>query len=75
MKNTPLPLDILYIAEDGRVVSIAENTKPYSETSLPSAGPARYVLEVNAGFSRAHGIGPGTRIELPNDSASRRSVR
>jgi len=65
MKNTPRPLDIIYIDAGGRVVSIAEKTTPYSEAPLPSAGPAQYVLEVNAGFAREHGVGPGTRIELP----------
>ena len=66
MKNTPLPLDIIFIGTDGRVVSIAPDTKPYSETSLPSAAPARYVLEVNAGFAREHGVRTGTRIDLPD---------
>ena len=71
MKNTPLPLDIIYIDAEGRVVSVAESTTPYSEKSLPSAGPAQYVLEVNAGFAKEHGIGPGTRVELPADIQTR----
>jgi uncharacterized membrane protein (UPF0127 family) len=65
MKNTPLPLDIIYIDADSKVVSVAANTVPYSQTSLPSEGPAKYVLEVNAGYAKKHGIGPGTRVELP----------
>jgi len=65
MKNTPLPLDIIYIGQDKKVVSIAANTTPYSQTTLPSDGPAKYVLEVNAGFSREHGIKPGTAVDLP----------
>jgi uncharacterized membrane protein (UPF0127 family) len=67
MKNTPLPLDIIFIDAEGRVVSIAEHTTPYSEQSLPSAGPAQYVLEVNGGFAKAHGVSPGARVELPAD--------
>lgn len=65
MKNTPLPLDIVYISEDGRIVSIAENTTPYSVESIPSGKPARYVLEVNGGFCAPRGIGAGNRVELP----------
>lgn len=51
MKNTEIPLDIIYIAEDKTVVSIQKNAQPMDETSLPSEGPAKYVLEVNAGLS------------------------
>ena len=69
MKNTPLPLDIIFIDAEGRVVSIAENTTPYSEKSLPSAAPAQYVLEVNGGFAKKRGVAPGTRIDLPPDMA------
>jgi uncharacterized membrane protein (UPF0127 family) len=65
MKNTPLPLDIIYIGADRRVVSVAEKTTPYSLTSIPSRGRAKYVLEVNAGLARAHGVGVGTRVDLP----------
>jgi len=72
MKNTPLPLDIIYIRQsesdggrgDGTIVHIAKNTSPYSETALPSLHPARYVLEVNGGFCDRHGIGDGNRVEL-----------
>jgi hypothetical protein len=65
MKNTPLPLDIIYIDAGGKVVSVAERTTPYSLASIPSSAPAKYVLEVNAGFARAHGVRPGSRVELP----------
>jgi len=66
MKNTPLPLDIIFINADREIVSIAENTVPYSLTQIPSAAPAMYVLEVNAGFSRKHGIAPGGPVSLPD---------
>ncbi|HYC00572.1 MAG TPA: DUF192 domain-containing protein [Candidatus Limnocylindrales bacterium] len=65
MRNTPLPLDILYIRSDGVIDSIAANTRPYSEESIPSKGPARYVLEVNAGWSKRHGVKPGDKVTLP----------
>jgi uncharacterized membrane protein (UPF0127 family) len=68
MKNTPLPLDILFIDERGSVVSVAASTSPYSEAPIRSAGPARFVLEVNAGFAAKHGIGPGARVEIPAEA-------
>ncbi|MGS2727858.1 DUF192 domain-containing protein [Psychroserpens sp. BH13MA-6] len=51
MKNTEIPLDIIYISEKKTIVSIQKNAQPFDETSLPSEGPAKYVLEVNAGLS------------------------
>jgi uncharacterized membrane protein (UPF0127 family) len=65
MKNTPLSLDIIYIGGDFRIVSIAQNTIPYSTDSIPSHGPVRYVLEVNAGFCRRHGVVAGSQVRLP----------
>jgi len=64
-------IDPRHLDAEGRVVSVAESTTPYSEKSLPAAGPAQYVLEVNAGFAKEHGIGPGTRVELPADIQTR----
>ncbi len=66
MKNTPLPLDIFFIDGGGVIGHIAEHTTPYSEQPVPSEGPARYVLEVNAGFARGHGIRPGQQVRLPD---------
>ena len=51
MKNTQIPLDIIYINSAKKIVSIQENAQPFNETSLPSNFPAKYVLEVNAGLS------------------------
>ncbi|GAA6207732.1 DUF192 domain-containing protein [Cognatishimia sp. WU-CL00825] len=65
MRNTFVPLDIIYLNESGTVVNIAHNTVPLDETPLPSAGPARYVLEINAGLSKALGIAPGTQLRHP----------
>ncbi len=65
MKNTPLPLDIIFIDTSLTIVSIARNTTPYSEKPLPSDKPARFVLEVNGGFCQRHGIAVGDRVELP----------
>ena len=65
MRNTPLPLDILFIDETGRVLNIAETTTPYSEARIPSEGDALVVLEVNAGEAERHGFGPGTQVRHP----------
>jgi uncharacterized membrane protein (UPF0127 family) len=65
MRNTIIPLDMLFIARDGRVVNIAERTVPFSETGIPSKGPVRAVLELNAGTASRLGIKPGDRVTHP----------
>ena len=65
MKNTPLPLDMLFIDGKGNVLQIAEDTEPYSEAPIPSEQPVRAVLELNAGISRKLGITPGAKVEHP----------
>jgi uncharacterized membrane protein (UPF0127 family) len=62
MKNTFIPLDILFVDENRTILNIHEHTVPHSESTLASEGPARYVVEVNGGFSAARGIRPGDRI-------------
>jgi uncharacterized protein len=62
MKNTYIPLDMIFIRGDGRILRIAENTVPLSETLVPSGGPVRAVLEVNAGTAKKLGIAPGDRV-------------
>jgi uncharacterized membrane protein (UPF0127 family) len=51
MKNTQIPLDLIFIDEDLKIVSFQENAIPYDESSLSSKVPAKYVLEVNAGLA------------------------
>lgn len=64
MKNTIMPLDIMYVSADKEIVKIYRNTTPFSETSLPSERAAMYVVEVAAGFSERHGITEGDYIEF-----------
>lgn len=56
MKNTILPLDIIYVNKDLEIVTIFKNTLPFSLESLPSTAPAQYVVEVNAGYTEKYGI-------------------
>ena len=62
MKNTVLSLDILFIDDAGRVMNIARGTVPFSLDPIPAAGPARAVLELNAGASARLGIQVGDRV-------------
>lgn len=67
MKNTHIALDILFIRSDLTVANIARSARPLDETSIPSAGPVQYVLELNAGMCDRWGIAPGDRIEFRRD--------
>ncbi|HET6519140.1 MAG TPA: DUF192 domain-containing protein [Geminicoccaceae bacterium] len=63
MKNTFIPLDMLFIGEDGRIGHIAADTTPLSEASISSEGPAIAVLEVPGGTAERLGIRVGDRVE------------
>lgn len=65
MKDTPIPLDMLFLAGDGRIVDIAERAVPHSLAVIASDGPARAVLEVNGGTAARLGIRPGDRVRHP----------
>jgi len=65
MQNTYIPLDMIFIRGDGRVLRIEENTEPLSTRMIPSRGPVRAVLEVIGGTSRKLGIAPGDRVAAP----------
>jgi uncharacterized membrane protein (UPF0127 family) len=62
MKNTLIPLDMVFFAEDGSIVDIAENTTPGSLTSIAPAAPAVAVLEINAGLSKQLGFKKGHKL-------------
>jgi uncharacterized protein len=62
MKNTVIPLDIIFVGIDGRISNIAANAVPYSEASLPSVGLVKGVLELNGGHAAQLGIVAGDRV-------------
>jgi hypothetical protein len=62
MKNTPLPLDMIFIGEDFRVTRVEAQTTPYSLTRIESGAPVVGVLEVGGGLAARWGVKPGTRI-------------
>ncbi len=64
MRNTIMPLDIIFIGEDGTVDTIRQG-KPLDDTHLNSKGPVRYVLELKAGQAAAHGIREGIVLQHP----------
>jgi len=64
MKNTLIPLDLLYIDREGRILQIAKNTVPLSEQALPSLNPVSAVLEINAGLTDRLVILPGDLTKM-----------
>lgn len=64
MLNTCIPLDMLFIAGDGTIVGILEQVPTLNTLPRGVPCPAMYVLEVNAGWTRQHGVMPGQRIEI-----------
>lgn len=63
MKNTQIPLDIIFIDSNKSIINIQKNAKPFDETSLPSEAPAKYVLEINAGLSDQWQLKTGDTID------------
>ena len=66
MKDTLIPLDMLFAGDDGRIRHIVSDTVPYSESLIESPEPARYVLEINGGEAQRLGLEPGDRFLLPS---------
>lgn len=63
MRNTVIPLDLIFIGVDGKISNIAANAEPYSERPLPSIGEVKGVLELAGGRAAELGIVPGDRVE------------
>lgn len=64
MHNTCLPLDMLFVAKDGTIAGVLEQVPVLNDRPRQVRCPVAYVLEVNAGWSRRHGVKPGMKLEL-----------
>lgn len=64
MANTPLPLDIIFIDKDYKIVRIYHSTTPYSKNELSSGSPAQYVVELNGGFCINHDVTEGMKVKF-----------
>ena len=62
MRNTVIPLDLVFIGPDRRVINVVANAVPYSEENIRSEAPAAAVLELNGGRAAELGIGPGATV-------------
>lgn len=71
MRNTPLPLSVAFLDQEGRIINV-EEMKPHTETNHCAEGRARFALEMNAGWFARHGVKSGARIRgLENVPAAR----
>jgi hypothetical protein len=73
MKNTLIPLDMVFADAAGRVVHVHENAVPLDETPIPGRGTVQFVLEINGGLARGLGIAPGAEMRhpaIPQDGAA-----
>ena len=64
MRNTCLSLDLIYVAADGFIVGIVENARTLDDDPLGINCKAKYVIEVNAGYSRRHGVRAGQTVQI-----------
>ena len=63
MKNTLIPLDLVFFGPDKKVIRVADNAVPYSEEPIPSNGIVSAVLEIPGGRAAELGIGPGSQVD------------
>lgn len=63
MKNTPLPLDIVFVAPDSQVINIVRRTTPFSEKSIEPTAPNKFAVEVRAGFAERYNLSDSSRID------------
>ena len=73
MKNTPLPLDMIFIDSERKIVGIVEQTTPFSLDSRSVPAPSQFVLEINGGLAKRHGIRAGDSVQF--DGISTAGVR
>lgn len=62
MKNTPLPLDIIFVSPDSQIINIVRRTTPFSEETIEPKAPRKYVVEVRAGFADRYGVTDSARV-------------
>lgn len=67
MKNTNIPLDLIFLNADNKIVNIKKNAKPQSTKTIESEVPAQYVLEINAGLSEEWNLQTGDSLILNKD--------
>lgn len=65
MKNTRIPLDMIFARADGTVATVHEMAVPFDETAIPGGSDIQFVLEIGGGLARALGIGPGSVLRHP----------
>ena len=63
MRNTPVSLDMIFADSTGQIVTIHPRTKPFAQTSYPSSSTAKYVVEVDSGFTERHNVHVGDKID------------
>lgn len=68
MKNTPLPLDLVFIGQNGEIVDVLKG-EPFSEAPISPAEPSRFVLELKRGTAAKNGLGKGVRLRHPTIDA------
>ncbi len=71
MKNTPIPLDMIFIGSDRRIVGIVHEAIPFSLASLSVDAPSQFVLEINGGLSRKKGIAAGDAVRFEGISTEK----
>jgi uncharacterized membrane protein (UPF0127 family) len=64
MKNTEIPLDMIFAESGGKIIGVVENAEPFTETARGVQGDSLYVLEVNGGFAKRHHVGAGDRLKF-----------
>ena len=66
MKNTPLPLDMIFINREGKIAGVVEQTVPFSLDPRSVDAPSQFVLEINGGLAKRHGIKAGDSVRFEN---------
>jgi uncharacterized membrane protein (UPF0127 family) len=74
MHNTYLPLDMIFITRNWSVLGVVENATPQTDSPREVPGESLYVLEVNAGFTRQHGITQGTKVQWIKSAMARQGT-